>query len=128
MTAEVLFPSLGMSLSHHPDPDYRHAVLWAYNRWLEEFCGYARDRLLGVGTPALRSVPEGVEELRRLKEMGMKAVMLPSNPELENDYNHAMWDPLWRASVELDCRILPGTTEADVEAAVRARLGTDLPY
>lgn len=33
-----------------------------------------------------------------------------------------------RASVELDCRILPGTTEADVERAVRARLGTDLPY
>ncbi len=33
-----------------------------------------------------------------------------------------------RASVELDCRILPGTTEADVERAVRARLGSDLPY
>jgi acetylornithine deacetylase/succinyl-diaminopimelate desuccinylase-like protein len=33
-----------------------------------------------------------------------------------------------RASVELDCRILPGTTEADVERAVRARLGTDVPY
>ena len=28
-----------------------------------------------------------------------------------------------RAWVELDCRILPGTTEADVEAAVRERLG-----
>ena len=27
-----------------------------------------------------------------------------------------------RAWVELDCRILPGTTEADVEAAVRDRL------
>jgi acetylornithine deacetylase/succinyl-diaminopimelate desuccinylase-like protein len=33
-----------------------------------------------------------------------------------------------RASVELDCRILPGTTEAEVEAAVRARLGGDVPY
>ena len=33
-----------------------------------------------------------------------------------------------RASMELDCRILPGTTEADVEAAVRARLGSDLAY
>ena len=27
-----------------------------------------------------------------------------------------------RAWVELDCRILPGTTEAEVEAAVRDRL------
>lgn len=33
-----------------------------------------------------------------------------------------------RASFELDCRILPGTSEADVERAVRARLGSDLPY
>ncbi len=33
-----------------------------------------------------------------------------------------------RAWVELDCRILPGTTEADVEHAVRARLGDGLRY
>jgi acetylornithine deacetylase/succinyl-diaminopimelate desuccinylase-like protein len=30
--------------------------------------------------------------------------------------------------VELDCRILPGTTEADVEAAVRDRLGAGADY
>jgi acetylornithine deacetylase/succinyl-diaminopimelate desuccinylase-like protein len=33
-----------------------------------------------------------------------------------------------RAWVELDCRILPGTTKADVEAAVRKRLGEGLAY
>jgi acetylornithine deacetylase/succinyl-diaminopimelate desuccinylase-like protein len=33
-----------------------------------------------------------------------------------------------RAWTELDCRILPGTTEADVEAAVRRRLGDGIPY
>jgi acetylornithine deacetylase/succinyl-diaminopimelate desuccinylase-like protein len=33
-----------------------------------------------------------------------------------------------RASVELDCRILPGTTEADVEREVRARLGEGVAY
>ena len=33
-----------------------------------------------------------------------------------------------RAWVELDCRILPGTTEPDVEAAVRGRLGEGIPY
>jgi acetylornithine deacetylase/succinyl-diaminopimelate desuccinylase-like protein len=33
-----------------------------------------------------------------------------------------------RASVELDCRLLPGTTPADVEATVRARLGNGLAY
>ncbi len=33
-----------------------------------------------------------------------------------------------RASMELDCRILPGTTAADVEREVRDRLGSDLGY
>ncbi len=33
-----------------------------------------------------------------------------------------------RAWVELDCRILPGTVEADVETAVRDRLGDGIPY
>ncbi len=33
-----------------------------------------------------------------------------------------------RAAMELDCRILPGTTAAEVEAAVRSRLGDDVRY
>ena len=33
-----------------------------------------------------------------------------------------------RASVELDCRILPGTTAAEVEREVRDRLGDDIDY
>jgi acetylornithine deacetylase/succinyl-diaminopimelate desuccinylase-like protein len=33
-----------------------------------------------------------------------------------------------RASAELDCRILPGTSAADVEREVRERLGADIPY
>ena len=33
-----------------------------------------------------------------------------------------------RASVDLDCRILPGTTEADVESLVREVIGTDVRY
>jgi predicted TIM-barrel fold metal-dependent hydrolase len=101
IAAELLYPSLGMSISHHPDRDYRHACLWAYNRWLQEFCAYAPDRLHGLGVVALRSVGDGIEELRRAKEMGMKGVMMPINPELEGDYHEPMWDPLWRAAVEL---------------------------
>ena len=33
-----------------------------------------------------------------------------------------------RATVEVDIRILPGTTQADVEARVRTLLGDDIPY
>ena len=33
-----------------------------------------------------------------------------------------------RASVECDCRVLPGTTEAELEDELAAALGTDVPY
>jgi acetylornithine deacetylase/succinyl-diaminopimelate desuccinylase-like protein len=33
-----------------------------------------------------------------------------------------------RASVECDCRVLPGMTETDLEAELRLALGNDLPY
>jgi acetylornithine deacetylase/succinyl-diaminopimelate desuccinylase-like protein len=33
-----------------------------------------------------------------------------------------------RATVDVDCRILPGATRADVEQRVRALLGDDIPY
>lgn len=33
-----------------------------------------------------------------------------------------------RASVECDCRVLPGMTNADLEAELRLALGNDLPY
>ncbi len=33
-----------------------------------------------------------------------------------------------RATVDVDCRVLPGTTEADLERELREALGDDLPY
>jgi acetylornithine deacetylase/succinyl-diaminopimelate desuccinylase-like protein len=33
-----------------------------------------------------------------------------------------------RATCEVDCRVLPGTTEADLERELREALGNDLPY
>lgn len=102
IAAEIIYPSVGMVLCNHPDADYKHAAMWAYNRWLhEEFCAAAPERLLGMGQTAVRSVAEAVEEFRQFKEMGFKGVMMPGNPATEEDYDHPSFDPLWRAAVEL---------------------------
>ncbi len=104
--AEVIYPSVGMVLCNHPDADYKQACMWAYNRWLqEEFVSGAPHRLIGVGQTAVRSVKEAVEDLHRFSEMGFRGVMLPGNPETEQDYDDASFDPLWRAAVELDMPI-----------------------
>ena len=35
VAAEIIYPSVGMVICNHPDADYKHACMWAYNRWLE---------------------------------------------------------------------------------------------
>jgi predicted TIM-barrel fold metal-dependent hydrolase len=106
VVGEVIYPSVGMMLCNHPDADYKQACMWAYNRWLaEEFCSAARDRLFGLGQTAVRSVTEAVADFQRFKEMGFKGVMLPGSPATEIDYHHPDFDPLWRASVELNLPI-----------------------
>ena len=101
--AEIIYPSVGMMLCNHPDPNYKQACMWAYNGWLaEEFCAVAPDRLFGLGQTAVRSVDEAVEDLRKFKEMGFKGAMLPGNPATEFEYHDSRFDPLWRAAVELE--------------------------
>jgi uncharacterized protein len=91
-----------MVLCNHPDADYKHACMQAYNGWLrEEFCAPAPDRLIGLPQTAVRSVDEAVEQFRQFKELGFRGVMMPGNPATEFDYDDTRFDPLWRAAVEL---------------------------
>jgi len=102
IAAEIVYPSVGMVLCGHPDADYKHACMKAYNRWLKTFCDGAPGRLFGAGQTALRNVEEAVEDLREIKEAGFKTAMMPLFPCTEFDFDDARWDPLWQASVDLD--------------------------
>jgi len=99
--AEVIYPSVGMVLCLHEDIDYKHACFAAYNRWLARFCEPDPVRLLGVGQAAIRTIDEGVAELEEIKRLGLRGVMIPGDPHVE-DYDHACYDPFWRASIDLE--------------------------
>jgi predicted TIM-barrel fold metal-dependent hydrolase len=75
--------------------------MWAYNRWLEEFCSAAPTRLYGLGQMVVTSPAQAVADLEKMKAMGFKGVMMPGEPETDQDYDDPMYDPLWRASIEL---------------------------
>ncbi len=99
---EIIYPSVGMMLCNHPDPDYKQACFESYNGWLaEEFCAAAPDRLFGLGQTAVRSVAEAVRDLEKMKALGFKGVMLPGSPATEFGWHDPRFDPLWRACVEL---------------------------
>jgi predicted TIM-barrel fold metal-dependent hydrolase len=100
VSAEVLYPSVGMVICNHPDIDYKKACFDAYNRWLVEFCAVDPARLVGVGMAAARTVDEAVREVEEIKAMGFRSVMLPGNPDKE-DWDSQYYDPLWEVCAEL---------------------------
>jgi len=100
IAAEVIYPTVGMVLCNHADFDYKHACFEAYNRWIAAYCETSPSRLLGCGQTAMRSPSEGIEDLRRIKALGLRGVMMPGLPALE-DYDSVLYDPFWEAAVEL---------------------------
>ena len=100
VAAEVIYPTVGMQLCNHRDADYKKACFDAYNRWIAEYCGAHPDRLLGVGQTAVRSPSEAIEDLHAIKDAGLRGVMMPGLPAVE-DYDSPIYDDLWRVAVEL---------------------------
>jgi uncharacterized protein len=118
IAAEIIYPTVGMVLCQLPDIDLKHASFQAYNRWLEEFCACAPERLFGIGQTAVRSVSEAIEDLADMKKKGFRGIMLPPSPGTIEDYDDPVFDPLWRASVELGMPISfhSLTSSRDLEA------------
>lgn len=101
VAAEIIYPTVGMMLCNHRDADYKHACFQAYNRWIAEYCSYAPHRLLGVGQTAMRNPQEGIADLQRIKDAGLRGVMMPGLPAGEDDYDSPVFDEFWDAAVEL---------------------------
>ncbi len=101
VVAEVIYPSVGMTLCNHPEADYKKACFDAYNRWIAEFNSHAPERLIGLGQTAVRSVAEAVSDLEAIRDLGLKGVMLPGFPASGIDYDHPDFDPFWEAAVAL---------------------------
>ena len=84
VAAEVIYPTVGMLLCNHPDSDYKKACFDAYNLWIADYCAAHPDRLIGTGQTAMRSVEEGISDLRAIKELGLRGVMMPGNPAVDD--------------------------------------------
>jgi predicted TIM-barrel fold metal-dependent hydrolase len=98
--AEIIYPTVGMVLCNHPDADYKKACFDAYNRWIAEYCAKHPARLLGCGQTAMRSPEEGIGDLSAIRALGLRGVMMPGNPVIE-DYDSRVYDRFWEAAIEL---------------------------
>jgi len=122
VSAEVIYPSVGMLLCNHPDPAYQAACFRAYNLWIAEFCARAPARLIGLGQTALRTPEEGIRDLEEIKRLGLRGVMLPGVPP-NADYDDPMYAELWDAVVDLGLppsfHILTSKTDSVLSRHVR---------
>ncbi len=99
--AEFLYPTVNMLVCNHPDGAYKHACSWAYNRWIQEYASEAPDRLFGLGQLIMISPEQAIADLRKIHDMGLKGVMMPGEPETEDDYDQPIWEPFWAAAAEM---------------------------
>ena len=81
--AEVLFPPLLISaLLRKIDEDSVYlSMVRAYNSWLAEaYCSVAPDRLIGVAVLPESNLDESITEMKRCKELGLRAITLGTWP------------------------------------------------
>jgi predicted TIM-barrel fold metal-dependent hydrolase len=100
VAAEVIYPTVGMAVCNHRDLDYKKACCDAYNRWMAEYCAAHPARLLGVGQTAMRTPAEGIRDLEAIRAAGLRGVMLPGHPGVE-DYDSPAYDDFWKAAIAL---------------------------
>jgi len=100
VSAEVIYPTVGMVLCNHTDFDYKRGCFGGYNRWIAEYCATDLDRLIGMGQTAMRTPEDGIAELKEIQALGLRGVMMPGNPAVE-DYDSPVYDDFWRTAIEL---------------------------
>ncbi len=100
VAAEVLYPTVGMAICNHKDLDYKKACCDAHNRWIAAYTAAHPARLLGVGQTAMRTPEEGIRDLEAIRALGLRGVMMPGHPGVE-DYDSPVYDGFWEAAIAI---------------------------
>ena len=108
--AEVLYPTLGLSLMHSSNrAGYKEVVRAAaevYNDWLAEFISHAPRRLIGAAMIPMDDVAWAVKELDRVAERGFRTAMVHAQPpESSPPYRNRVYDPFWARAQEMNIPI-----------------------
>jgi predicted TIM-barrel fold metal-dependent hydrolase len=106
LEAEVLYPTLGLSILHSSNrPDYRQVVRDAsrvYNDWLSEFIACDPKRLIGAAMIPMDDQAWAVVELERTVKRGHRTPMIhASPPEGFPPYRDRVYDRFWAAAQEM---------------------------
>jgi predicted TIM-barrel fold metal-dependent hydrolase len=103
--ADVIYTTLGFRQFWLTDAALQRACFRVYNDWLAEYCAYAPKRLAGLALISLYDVKEGVKELRRCADRGLKGALIWASPPEDRPYSSPDYDPFWAEAEELNLPI-----------------------
>ena len=120
VAAEVVYPDAdavesrtcvpfgaGLGLRGDLDPELGMAGAQAHNRWLAELCSVSPERRCGVAlVPITTELDDVLAEIRRSKESGLGAVMIPAMWVNQAPYHDRKYDPVWALCEELQMPIV----------------------
>jgi predicted TIM-barrel fold metal-dependent hydrolase len=84
------------TFGYFDEPTAAHAVMHAYNRWLNDKWGFAyQQRIHAVGILGLWDTDLAVAEADWLIQQGVRAVVMPMGPAQGKSLAHPDFDPVW---------------------------------
>jgi predicted TIM-barrel fold metal-dependent hydrolase len=105
LTAEVVYPTLGLRLFSMTDAAAQEASFEVYNDWILGYCGVAPKRLFAIASIACYNIDNAVKELERCAKAGAMGAMVWQVPHPDLPFTSSHYDPLWEAAQALDMPI-----------------------
>ena len=110
-TVPPFFPSFVLFAKPPTPEEYRHrrAGVHAHNRWLVDWCGEFPERRAGVGQIFLNDIDDAIEDIKWIKEHGLRGGILLPNLAPDVKWVKPLYDPeydrLWEVCQDLDIPI-----------------------
>jgi predicted TIM-barrel fold metal-dependent hydrolase len=106
VSAEVLYPSLGLGLFCISDAALQEALFRTYNDWVIDYCKKVPDRLYGIALISMYDIDHAIVELERCKKAGgMVGSMIWQVPDPELPFTSEHYERFWAASQDLEMPI-----------------------
>src|SRR3954464_12842556 len=96
VSAEVLYPTLGLGQFGMDDATLQEACFRVYNDWLIDYCQANNDRLVDRPCIPMYYIDQAVRELERRKKAGLEGALIRQAPHpdlpLYSDHYDKFWD------------------------------------
>ena len=105
LSAEVLYPTLGLDLFGLDDAGLQEECFRVYNDWLIDYCSAGPARLIGIPAIPVYNVDNGIKELERCHKAGLKGAIIWQAPHKDIPFTSDHYEKFWAACADLDAPV-----------------------